>query len=818
MNNLVIYVHDQPNRYYEQLHLCNVANELSKLNNFRVYFASDSSNIDKFNSVKVRKIMISDIQNNNIKEPIFLVPICDLPFLLDNIKHVGNYKICLFTYKKNLFYYFLNLAASKSLKDRNRIINFLNTAHCLCSTDPLVLPINVPKLVELPHICTIDEFSPAKGTRAKNYRLCFFANVTKESIFSLRKLILSFKEMRSKNRVDIHIIGNIIDRSFYDILRNIKLNGYLRVFFAGELKQHEISKYLHDNLINLIITYGYNSLNTASFGLPVSLISLNDKVEADVRFLWLHKVINNCDTFSVLPKNQGMSLKEMLNDVDKNGIQIAKECQKYASYRTHYSESHLNKISNFLLKTELTVEDCLNYIPRIKQAIKKAENKTSTNDVIYYLKKKNRNFKDKCKSTFLLFLNKIYKLCESFYSSFRSIRLSIHFSKCVKQIRKRDTINVAFLVTFKESFSSRTVFEKMLKVSRFSPKIIVTPNVCRGFKHQNMQFNDVYSSLVKEYGKKYVIRGYDSKNNTYLDLAEEYQLVVFSNPYKNYDHRFHNISYFLGKNVLPIYVNYAFPTLTFWDELFKFYDCMWKVPIENKRLLMHYRRRSHTHGRNAVLCGYLKMDNFSNYNFSSSNTEYDKTILICPHHTVFNWNKLNISNFLQYSKFLLELPKKYPYVKFIFRPHPLLWTHIVSHKIWSDDEVANYLKEIQSNSNVVYDASDDYYDKFAESDAIIHDCGSFIAEYLYTNKPCCYVMKNEKMTYKTLLPFAKKCMDCYYHAFNEKDIINFIENVVLGENDKLKAKRSRFVAKKIKFGYPHSTDIFVNHLLDKLKK
>lgn len=57
----------------------------------------------------------------------------------------------------------------------------------------------------------------------------------------------------------------------------------------------------------------------------------------------------------------------------------------------------------------------------------------------------------------------------------------------------------------------------------------------------------------------------------------------------------------------------------------------------------------------------------------------------------------------------------------------------------------------------------DYIDLFLSSDGIIHDSGSFIAEYLYTRKPALHTMTNPK-TYEEFNEIGKQCLDVYYHA------------------------------------------------------
>ena len=74
---------------------------------------------------------------------------------------------------------------------------------------------------------------------------------------------------------------------------------------------------------------------------------------------------------------------------------------------------------------------------------------------------------------------------------------------------------------------------------------------------------------------------------------------------------------------------------------------------------------------------------------------------------------------------------------------------------------------------------------------MIHDSGSFIAEYLYTNKPVMRTLNNVPLE-KMYNPFAIKCLDQYYKAYNEQDIEQFIQNVINGV-DPLKEQRTKFV-------------------------
>ncbi len=402
------------------------------------------------------------------------------------------------------------------------------------------------------------------------------------------------------------------------------------------------------------------------------------------------------------------------------------------------------------------------------------------------------------------------------YSLNELIGLQNRYNKTIELIKRKKTkITVAFLVLFKQTFSSAPLFKAMIEDGEFDPYIVVIPNVSRSLVYQNDLYKDTYASMRDKYGSR-VVHGYIERLNKYVELKDDYDIVVFNNPYEGYEHPFHNIKYFENRNVLPIYVNYGYLITRYSDVMLKenIFNSVWKYLLETEYHLDYYRGKSITGGINGMLTGFVKMDAL--YHEKRLNKKR-KTIIIAPHHTVTDNPEISLSNFIKYSEFFLNLPSRYPKINFVFRPHPLLFAHLKFNKIWNEVEIENYLKRIESIPNMIYDDSDYYFDKFTNSDAIIHDCGSFIAEYLYTNKPCCYMIKNNEQLRSTLLPFAQKCLDCYYKAFSEKDIVNFIEDVVINGIDPLEEKRTAYSHNKLMINYPHVSEKFINYLKSELR-
>ena len=99
----------------------------------------------------------------------------------------------------------------------------------------------------------------------------------------------------------------------------------------------------------------------------------------------------------------------------------------------------------------------------------------------------------------------------------------------------------------------------------------------------------------------------------------------------------------------------------------------------------------------------------------------------------------------------------------------------------------------------------DYFPAFASCDAIVQDCGSYLVEWLYTGKPCCYMLKNPSDIDEKFTPLGKECLSHCYLAYDEPAIESFLRDVVEGGNDPKAAARDEF-RKTVMVNYPHAAD------------
>lgn len=391
-----------------------------------------------------------------------------------------------------------------------------------------------------------------------------------------------------------------------------------------------------------------------------------------------------------------------------------------------------------------------------------------------------------------------------------------HNRRIVKRIRKDvksgGKIKVCFFVMLDSVFAAKPIMNEMLKDELFDPFIVVIPDVSRGQEHMNSCLDNAFESLSRKYKK--VFRGYSE--GQFHDYSEMMDIVFFSTPYVGMTHNYFEIDYFRNKDILLLYVNYAYSVLKFVREVISLptYNYFWKVFVENKNNILELKKYQLIKGRNSVLTGYCKMDELANQIIISRER---KRIIIAPHHTVSDWKLLQISNFLEYCDFFMSLPKKYPNIDFVFRPHPLLIVQLKKKELWGPKKTNKYLIDLLRNTNVEYSEGGEYFDIFANSDGIIHDCGSFLAEYMFTGNPTCYILRNKEFIKENFLSIGEECLNFCYKAFNKKDIIDFIENVIIDNKDYLKHERIRFVNEELKINYPKASKFILNYLKQNLK-
>ena len=382
--------------------------------------------------------------------------------------------------------------------------------------------------------------------------------------------------------------------------------------------------------------------------------------------------------------------------------------------------------------------------------------------------------------------------------------------KIAAKVRAGDKVKAVFFVTNASMFPARPLFDAMLANTHFNPFIIVIPDL-RWRDNAADAMEACREELAATVPAERLSTIEKDEFDAWPDILEDADIVCYPSPYELSSFRY-NPRYAMGRNFLPICVNYGYYRSIYDRHVMRgqSYAYMWKAFFECEDTISEYREYSAIGGTNADLVGYMKMDALAKI---VPEPHERKRILIAPHHSVAGGtNKmLSLANFVRYSDFFMQLPDRYPEIDFVFRPHPFLFKVLSRPKQWGKQRVEEYIEELKAKPNVIWSSGGNYFQEFAESDACIQDCGSYLVEYFYTGKPCCYMLKDPSDIDEKFAPLGKKCLENCYVAYDTDAIDAFIRDVIVGGNDPKAAARAAF-AKTIMLNHPHAADIALDHI------
>ncbi|NHB69843.1 CDP-glycerol glycerophosphotransferase family protein [Perlabentimonas gracilis] len=371
-------------------------------------------------------------------------------------------------------------------------------------------------------------------------------------------------------------------------------------------------------------------------------------------------------------------------------------------------------------------------------------------------------------------------------------------TKSVIKIRKKEKIKVAFLLIHESVWKYDGVYWLMENDKRFEPVIIICPYVSYEMGTMEKEMNKAYSSF-KEKGYN-VIKTFNENNGKWLNIKREVKpdIIFFTSPYSLTKRRFTILNF---KNYLSFYVPYGYmitdrPEMQYNQTL---HNLVYRVFHESNFHNVQAQKFSTNRGKNSIVTGYPGLDQFFSPNKVKPESIWKnknlKRIIWAPHHTIEQENsQFNYSNFLEYYDFFLEIADKYQdKITISFKPHPILRAKLNKHHSWGEEKTDNYYKKWKERVNCQLDEGD-YIDLFNTSDAMIHDSGSFLTEYISTNKPSLYMIRHDLLL-SGFSELGNKIIDCHYKSNSKEEVEMFIKEVVIEGNDYLKNKRESLIHK-----------------------
>ncbi len=295
---------------------------------------------------------------------------------------------------------------------------------------------------------------------------------------------------------------------------------------------------------------------------------------------------------------------------------------------------------------------------------------------------------------------------------------------------------VLFLCQYPPAWNKmKSVFEMMLRDSRFNPKILAVPD------NINKPDEKIYLFFSGIYGRDNVINSYE--NGTWYDIKKDMpDYVFYQRPYDQYLPKPYKSGVVSGYSKICHLVYGYLMTETLKDICTNklFYRNVYMYFAENTICMEYNIKRfkiSHNKGyRKTLNIGYPVLEYFVKNKTERKTDNNEFKALWTP-----RWSddkEAGGSNFLNFKDKIITLVNDNTDLSIVFRPHPMTFDHFISVGKLTREEADKYLKLYDENDRLEYNNTAEYVDVFWNTDALLSDLSSIMVEYFVTGKPVIY--------------------------------------------------------------------------------
>ena len=347
----------------------------------------------------------------------------------------------------------------------------------------------------------------------------------------------------------------------------------------------------------------------------------------------------------------------------------------------------------------------------------------------------------------------------------------------ISKIRKKEKIRVLFLVIHRSVWKYQSVYERMLLDPLFDVELLVCPDLLYGEEQMRIEMDTTFRFFE---AKGYAVTKSLGQNGSWLPLSKlSPDLVMFTN-----QNQLTVPNYFAKAYTrhLSIYVPYFFMATSRADaEIFNtpMLNAMWRIYWPHRFAFDAFNSLSEGDpNRSSRLTGYPAVEALLTPSRQRGGEVWKrqagkKKVIYAPHHSISD-NESRFSTFLRLGPIVKDIAERYSQqVQWSFKPHPHLKPRLYLHPSWGKERTDHYFDFWDSQSFTQLNDGE-YEALFNQSDAIIHDCSSFIAEYAVTMKPALYLLSKSSEKLDFLNEFGKCALQSYDTGTTAQHIEEFI--------------------------------------------
>lgn len=342
-------------------------------------------------------------------------------------------------------------------------------------------------------------------------------------------------------------------------------------------------------------------------------------------------------------------------------------------------------------------------------------------------------------------------------------------------------IRIHFLFQMPETWTSwATLWHACVASPHFDPLLVLLP-----FEHDSATDAHKPQRFLEAQGLSFV------RADAYDLAARQPDVVVIQNPYDSTRPPMFHMEGLVRSNVRVIYVPYGLDVGGGVENLRWQYDLdvhqkAWRVfarSVSHKKMFSRYCSSGDAH---VVVTGHPKIDAIvrplptlsGSARSTEGKSERRRHVLWTPH---FSVNEGGWSTYLKYAEQMLAYFESKPAdLSLIIRPHPLLFGRLKHQGLLDDAGIASLRNRFDQPPYIYFDECEQYDVSFERSSCLVADAGSFLLEYLATEKPILYLHNVDGPGLNASGAFTEN----YYQAADFGDIVSFMEMVASGEDPK----------------------------------
>ena len=313
------------------------------------------------------------------------------------------------------------------------------------------------------------------------------------------------------------------------------------------------------------------------------------------------------------------------------------------------------------------------------------------------------------------------------------------FATSVELIRRKQKIKVGFVLYDSSMWCGDKLYDFFDRDERFEPTVFLC-----------LRTDKTQDELVRK-DFRHGVEQFQSHGRNVVALAEKnspvpaQDVLIYLTPYLNVLPDAFKLSNLTARTLLT-YIPYGFNLTTYDISNYALFRVIWQAFFESEFSLKLFDAHSKLEMPRGLISGYPKLDAFfderTTFHFNWKTIRPDaKKIIYAPHWSIDGG--VNFATFQHNCKFMYEFAKSHAEISWVVKPHPnLLFSAVKTGLFKSTADFEAYLRAWDELPNAQVVTGGYYLDIFATSDGMIHDSGSFIAEYQFTHKPMIFLTRD----------------------------------------------------------------------------